>query len=238
MQSLIVSVSASIVLTSSWFACTPAFGQTPSHGSPSNPVVTHADVPDVDAKHVLLGQSLSRAQNSQFFQFFNFSKSWERPDPAHPGEKMVWFGTAGAFKGSVNLDISMKDGDDRIIRTALMLRRDFVDSPKTSKFARDVVKSFLELSAGYSSAEISKLHSDIWIGCDPNYTDYVSSPSGEYQMKSCEQKEAPSGGYLTYLGKQEKYKVTYPGGSIELQNSTKILGVPLLFVEMDSESSP
>jgi hypothetical protein len=88
----------------------------------------------------LLGQSLREAQGTEFFTFFNLSKTNELPDQAHEGMKINIFGTNGAFKGAINLLIVTKNNSDIIQVATLMLRRDWLENPKTSPFARDIVK--------------------------------------------------------------------------------------------------
>ena len=179
----------------------------------------------------LLGRSIEEARSSQFFQFFNLTKTNEMADPAHPGLKLTVFGVQGRFKGNVNLLVSTKEGSDEIIDVALMLRRDFVDGP-TSPFARDVAKSFLEIYPDPNFPEIATLRSDIWKGCSQNVQQYTNNGQGSFVRSPCSVEDKPSPSYLTFLGKLEKSRIDSSNGHVMLQNTDKILGVPLLLIDM------
>jgi len=197
------------------------FAQTGSNAAPSTPQSGQAS-----AKVALLGQPLSEAVHSEFFTFFHFSQTQDLADSAHPGMSLKMFGTSGTFKGDVTLLISTKLGDEKILAAALILRRDFVDTQATAQFARDVVKSFLELSPGIDSSDLAQLHAAVWTGC--------SGAAEQNSAAPCGPDGAKSPGYLTFLGKQEKCKIARPGGYVMLQNSVAA-GTPVLFVEMRDE---
>jgi hypothetical protein len=91
----------------------------------------------------------------------------------------------------------------------------------------------LEISPGITSnEEISRLRSDVLSGCDGNSEIYSADQQGKSSQKSCNPGAPISHGYLSYLGKEERYNIACQGGYVRLQNTNKIGGVPMLLVEM------
>jgi hypothetical protein len=183
----------------------------------------------------LLGQPLSDAQQLEFFEFFRFSLSDDRPDPAHAGMSIKMFSVGGDYRGEVTLMISTKISDDTIQVAGLMIRRDFIDNPETALFARDVVKSFLELSPGSESHDLAKLHNEIWECYLGTYATQLQQRQDTLVPHSCEDTPENTPAYLVFLGQLEKFKILRSGGYVMLQNTKKVAGIPLLFVEMRNE---
>lgn len=218
---------------------TGCLAQTPRNENPTVAISTPGSHPQTAgdtsaARKPLLGQTLAEAQRTEFFTFFNLAKTGNQPDVARDGFAFHLFGTKGAFKGNINLIVATRANSDVIATATLMLQRDFIDSPATTRFARDAAKTFVELSPGISTAALQALHERIWTGCSSGLTEYTLDQTG-YAKKPCPPATAESPAYLVFLGKQEKLRIAHPGGYLMLQNTNKGWGVPVLLVEIGKE---
>ena len=155
----------------------------------------------------LIGHSIAEAKAGEFVQFFHLQQVLQAPDTAHPGTTLTVLGSTGQFKGVVNLMLTTTDGDPAVTRAGLMVRRDFIDAPATAVFARDVAKSFLELSTGRDAPQVQALHDHLW----------KHQPS-----------DAPAA--QAWAGHLDKHRIDFAGGYVTLQNAT-LMQVPMLIIE-------
>lgn len=155
----------------------------------------------------LVGHPIADAEASEFVQFFHLQQVFQAPDTAHPGTTLTVLGSTGQFKGVVNLMLTTTDGDPAVTRAGLMVRRDFIDGPATAVFARDVAKSFLEISTGRDVPEVQALHDHLW----------KHQPS-----------DAPAA--QAWAGRQDKHRIDFAGGYLMLQNAA-VMQVPMLVIE-------
>lgn len=153
----------------------------------------------VAATRTFVGHTLAEADASAFNRFFSLELVQSGPDAAHPGMTLSWYGTTGKFKEDVTLMLVSKTDSQVVVAAVLVIRRDFIDNPGTQIFARDIAKSFLDATTGINTPEVASLRATIWncgVGCDLN------SPA-----------------YLTFLGKSDKARITFPVGYVALQNT-------------------
>ncbi|HEX7637014.1 MAG TPA: hypothetical protein VF457_01345 [Burkholderiaceae bacterium] len=165
-----------------------------------------------------VGHKLSEAESSEFVKFFHLAPSpnWpaNSPDPAYPGRTLTMYGSTGQFGGVATLMLATKSGDDEVIDAGLMVRRNFIDEPGTQMFARDIAKSFLDVSPGAGDPGIRALHHELW-ECATHVASDCGSPSIPYEV---------------FLGQGAKARIDVADGYVMLQNAN-VVGAPVLFIE-------
>ena len=186
----------------------PAIGSVAEMG-PSKPV----PVPKT-----IIGQTLDDFRASDFYRFFALVQTGEESvSPPAPYTKATHFGTTGRFKDVMSIVVGT-DAAGTIRFAGLTLRRDFVDDPKTSRFARDLAKSFLVISPAFASKEVGGLAAEIWHGCNPGAQDYAVDATGKLAPKACAADTAPSKAYEVYLGQRDALGIAYQGSLVKLSN--------------------
>ncbi len=178
--------------------------------------------PPASAVRTFVGHPVGDAAQSEFVRFFHLEQTRSAPDPSHPGTTLTTYGSTGPFKGVATLALVSRDDDPAVVVAALMVRRDFVDNPRTQPFARDIVKSFLEASTGADDPQVKTLRTTVWRCQAANVPDCEATPPA----------------YRVFTGASEKEKLLFAGGYVMLQNTNKVLGVPMLFVENGSDNLP
>lgn len=107
-----------------------------------------------------------------------------------------------------------KQGDDAVVRAGLMVRRDFIDRSGTAVFARDIAKSFVEVSTVREVPEVRALYDT---------------------LRACQQSAAATcpgtePATLAWNGRQDKHRIDATDGYLMLQDSV-VMNVPMLFIE-------
>jgi hypothetical protein len=106
----------------------------------------------------LFGDTTTSLVANGFFTWFQLEPSTE---PTEPGER-VYRPKGPTFHALVSL-VAEVDPHGRLQRLTLKVARAFIDNPRQSAFARDIVKSFLDGVAGDDQARVAPLVQDIFL---------------------------------------------------------------------------
>jgi hypothetical protein len=175
----------------------------------------------------LIGQPLSAVQQkSDLFVFFNFAPIGKTHSD---GATVTSFKPTGeAFRALVTLEVST-DAQDKIEALRLFVNRSFIDDPKKTIYAADLVKSFLG-NAGVAAShdDIAQLASEI--------SARATAGSEVIMLAADPPPQAPaqiSPAYQTYSGKGPAQTVSNASGSVQvtLRNDARD-GKPVLELVM------
>lgn len=164
----------------------------------------------------LIGSKLAAVQTTNdLFVFFHF---------APIGEEKLSNGTTSfkptgdAFRALVTLNVTTDDGGI-IKQLDLVVARSFIDDPKKSIYAADLVKSFLVSAAATSAGDdVSALAGEI------NARSMAGSTATILTAQPLPQISAnPSAAYQTYAGNPQPQTLFYKSGKLQivLRNETQ-----------------
>jgi hypothetical protein len=154
----------------------------------------------------VFGDSTASLVANGFFSWFQLEPSME---PSLPGER-IYRPNGPAFRALVAL-VAEVDPHGRIERLSLKVARGFIDNPRQSAFARDIVKSFLDGVAGDDQARVAPLVQDIFL----RDLDGPVLSAGPRPMLSGE----PAGGYAVFRGQSNAWEVALSRVALSLTNA-------------------
>ena len=159
----------------------------------------------------LLGLRLEEARARDFFTWFSLVEIGLAETAAG---RVVEFKPEGEkFRELVTVRATL-DGGGRIVKLALALARAFVDHGSDGVFARDIAKSLLRGAFGDDApTEVSRLADEIEFNYVSDRPVLVSSSRPRPRLP-----DAPSPGYLTYLGRRPSFENEDARGKLTLSN--------------------
>ena len=159
----------------------------------------------------LLGSLLTATQKrSDLFVFFHLEETGATMNDA--GERVAAFKPSGPnFRPLVTLSVAV-DKAGAISQVELLLARSFIDDETNGIFARDIAKSLLRDSvAGPGGSGAISLADEIEFHRGTDRPVLSAQPSPKLP-------DAPSPGYLVFLGKQKAFEQALSGGRLRLGN--------------------
>jgi hypothetical protein len=169
----------------------------------------------------MIGSSLSAAQKTDFFAFFNFAAIREEKQ-AGGGQVTFFKPTGEAFRALVTLAVTT-DSRGVILDLDLTVARSFIDDPKQRVYAADLAKSFLGSAATTTSGnEVDSLAREISARSTSTMIMLTSQPLPTVPA-------TPSAAYQTYAGDSQPQTLLYPSGKVQvtLRNESQS-GEPVL----------
>lgn len=153
-------------------------------------------MPRMPASRVpLLGQDLTPARDTWFFQWFHLQRQTARRDG--DGGLIRFVPQGGAFRDKVALDLAV-DGDGMITSLTLGLGRKFVDDVDDGPFARDIAQAFLRAVLPPADAVAARL-----------LADEIATPE-TLPGPEC----SPSDAYAVYLGQSPEHTLESDYGAL------------------------
>ena len=147
----------------------------------------------------LLGQDLSLARDTWFFQWFHLQRQTARRDS--DGGLIRFAPQGGAFRDKVALDLAV-DGGGAITSMTLGLGRLFVDDADDGPYARDIAQAFLRAVLPPADAVAARALADEVAALD--------TPDAEH---------GPSEAYAVFLGLSPEYTLDSDfGAQVTLAN--------------------
>lgn len=126
----------------------------------------------------LLGQELSKARDTWFFQWFHLQRQTARRDG--DGGLIRFVPQGGAFRDKVALDLAV-DAGGAITTMTLGLERKFVADADDGPYARDIAQAFLRAVLPPADAPAARALADEIATSDPA-PDPGSGPSDAYSV--------------------------------------------------------
>jgi hypothetical protein len=161
-----------------------------------------------------LGDSLDSAKQTHFFRWFHLEPIGSGKDAM--GNEVIEFRPSGEkFHNLVSLKVTC-DADGRMLALALVLDREFLDSPQDGVFAADCAKSFLlAATPGEDLPKIKGLADEIESGSFRRSEKPVIMRAS---MPRPSLPEQPSPGYATYLGRRDEWGLPLAGAQLRLSD--------------------
>jgi hypothetical protein len=164
----------------------------------------------------LMGSTLAAARQTDLFTFFHFVPL--REEAGSGGNRVTFFKPSGdAFKALVTLSVTT-DKQDAIQELHLTVMRSFIDDPKKSIYAGDLVKSLLRNAAGNSPGDpVGSLATEIERRSISGASVTVLTAQPLPPIPA-----TPSAAYQTYAGNPPDQTLVYPSGKTQvvLHNET------------------
>jgi hypothetical protein len=161
----------------------------------------------------LLGQDLSQARDSWFFQWFHLQRQTARRDG--DGGLIRFVPQGGAFRNKVALDLAV-EGGGVITSMTLGLERKFVDDADDGPFARDIAQAFLRAVLPPADAVAARALADEIATPDP-----PPEPGSD-----------PSEAYAVYLGQSPECILESDYGALVTVANLGIDGVDWLLISV------
>jgi hypothetical protein len=173
--------------------------------------------------HGMIGSTLSAAEKTDFFVFFNFAPVGET-NQADGTRDTSFKPTGDAFKALVTLHVGT-DASGVITKLDLVVARSFIDDPRIGIYAADLVKSLLiGVAATSAGDEVNSLAVEIATRAIKKMPGKLLTAQPLPQVAA-----TPSAAYHTYVGAPQPQTLVYPSGKVQvvLRNETQA-GKPVL----------